>query len=78
MIIERRPFSENELEGAVKKTNTGKAPGRDGILPETIKALYLVKPKELELFEKCCREGRFPKEWEWARPVLIQKKGKED
>lgn len=73
-----RHFAEEEVAAAVDRLKAGKAPGCDGIWPETIKAFQATEPGVLrEVYNRVWERGRFPLEWKRARVVLIPKPGKE-
>ena len=68
-------FTITELDNAVEKMRTGKAPGQDGISPEMIKNLgAFAKQKLLRLFNNSWERGEIHKVWKTAVIVPILKK----
>lgn len=67
--------SEIEIQESIKKTKSGKAPGPDGFPPDCVKRLGRIKIEILIiLFNKCLRDGRFPKSWKLARVIVLPKR----
>lgn len=68
--------TEAELEQAVSRIKTGRAPGPDSILPEHARsAIMSEKLLFLSIYSKCLTTCYFPTEWKTARLVLIEKPG---
>ena len=67
---------EAEVREALKKTNSGKTPGIDGIPAELYKADSDVAVRELtRLFDKIWHEEKIPEQWKKGLIVKIPKKG---
>lgn len=63
-----------DIDRAVRKLKTRKAPGPDGIPPEVIKAIYRIKPAPLhDTIRRCMRDRMFPEIWKVADLLLIPK-----
>lgn len=72
------PFNEEELAEAASSLANRKAPGPDGIPAEVLKVMARVCPQLLlNMYNKCLKEGIFPKQWTIQKLVLINK-GKGD
>jgi hypothetical protein len=57
-----KPFSQEEIASVIKKFNPKKAPGEDGLTSEIILHVFRSFPSFLtEVFNKCLKEGCFPK-----------------
>ena len=68
-------FSLAELEMALEKMKTGKAPRQDGIAPEMIKNMgAFAKQKLLQLFNRSWERGEIPRDWKTAEIIPIFKK----
>ncbi|XP_046629480.1 uncharacterized protein LOC124309685 [Neodiprion virginianus] len=68
------PLGYAEIDRAVRRTRTGKAPGPDGIHPEVIKRIYRVNPTPLgETIKRCLERRYFPRIWKDAELILIPK-----
>ena len=71
-------FTEGELKAAVNSMKNGKAPGMDGIPSEVLKISIQSNPGLfLKMYNKCLKQGIFPKIWKRQRLALISK-GKGD
>mgnify|MGYP000164383016 FL=1 len=67
-------FTEAELEKAIEKMKTKKAPGLDGIPPEAIKETAKVNIKWLLMvLNQLLQTQTYPKEWKSAKVILIPK-----
>ena len=67
-------FSREEIASVIKKFNPKKAPGEDGLL-----RVFGNFPSFLtELYNKCLKEGSFPRQWKKSSIVPTVKPGKED
>jgi len=71
-------ISGEEIDSAIKRVKSNKAPGLNGLNPEIIKRLWRVdKEVLLILFNSCLRKSSFPGLWKQAelKPILkdIQK-----
>ena len=72
-----KDFSSQELNSAIKKLKTKKAPGKDGIAYEMIIRLGPHARKKLtELLNQSWQSGKFPNQWKEAIIIPILKKGK--
>lgn len=72
------PFTEEELEVAVKSLKKNKSPGPDGIPSEILKIVAEHEPHILLTMYNCClKDGLFPEIWKRQHLVLIGK-GKGD
>ena len=73
--IEEIPlFSIEELSKSVKRLPTKKAPGPDGITNEVVKLAAREDPSALLAVYNCClTNATFPRQWKWARLVLLRK-----
>ena len=70
-------FSIQELNNAIKKAKSGKAPGPDKIANEMIAHLGpLAKLNLLLIINKTWKTGNLPKSWKTAQVTPILKKGK--
>lgn len=68
----------SELNDAIRRLKTRKAPGKDGVCNEMIKHLGpTAKRKLLELFNLSWRKGVFPSAWKEATIAPIPKKSKD-
>ena len=73
-IVDPRPFTSAELDGAVARIRTGRAPGPDGVPPEVARAALLLRPGLfLCVANAALSEGRFPRQMKEAKLVLIPK-----
>lgn len=67
-------FSVDELTAALFRTPRGKAPGPDFVLDEILTQLVRARPEMvLKMFNKCLKEGVFPRQWKRARLVFLSK-----
>nr|KAG5707272.1 hypothetical protein BaRGS_000046 [Batillaria attramentaria] len=67
-----------ELNDAIRRLKTKKAPGKDGICNEMIKHLGpAARRKLLELFNQSWKTGIFPSAWKEATIIPIRKKEKD-
>ena len=76
-----QPFEEDftlqELNTAIKKSKSGKAPGPDKIANEMIRHLgHLGKLKILQYINKTWKLGKLPTAWRTAKVTPVLKKGK--
>ena len=74
MNVEATFFSTEELQEAIRKTKSKKAPSTDGTTTEITKAvvegnIYIL----LEAHNKLWKNGRFPLKWKVSKLVLIEK-----
>lgn len=71
-------FSIAELNTAIRKLNTRKAPGKDGILNDFIKKLGpTARQKLLLIINQSWNSSKFPDRWREAVIIPIRKKNKE-
>ena len=74
-----KPFSREEIASVIKKFNPKKAPGEDGLTSEILLHAFKNFPSFLtEVYNKCLKEGCFPKQWKKSSTVPITKLGKKD
>lgn len=67
-------FNEEELTHAVNSFANRKSPGPDGIPADVLKAIVKHHPQVLlKLYNRCLKEGIFPRQWKMQRLVLINK-----
>lgn len=72
-------MTQREIEQAIKKLKTNKAPGIDGFKNEIVKALWSNNKEILiYLFNKCLREHTFPDEWKTTSLKIILKNSNKD
>lgn len=72
------PFSEEELDNAIKKLKEKKAAGPDDMRPEIIKRFGPVTKQWLvKMMNFCKQHNQFPKQWRKAHVVALLKPGKE-
>ena len=70
------PPSDDEIQEALGKMKSGKAGGKNGILPDMLKCCGArLLEQSVELFESVWHEGVVPQEWKDALIVPIPKKG---
>ena len=68
-----------EIASAIKRFNPKKAPGEDGLTSEILLCTFRRLPSFLtEVYNKCLKEGCFPKQWKKCSIVPIIKPAKED
>ncbi|KAL0271398.1 UNVERIFIED_CONTAM: hypothetical protein PYX00_008499 [Menopon gallinae] len=68
------PFSEEELQTAIKRSGTKKAPGPDGIPAAVVKKMTEAEPiNTLNMLNALLARGEFPNIWKTARVILIPK-----
>ena len=73
-----RPFSMNDLCGAIKEMKINKAAGLDDILCEQIKHFGSAALQWLlDMFNECMRTNSFPKLWRKSKVVALLKPGKD-
>ncbi|XP_072766691.1 uncharacterized protein [Anoplolepis gracilipes] len=78
-LEEDEEISSNELQRAVKRIGSRKAPGPDGVLGKIwVWALDFLGERLRYIFNKCLRHGAFPQQWKQAELVLLPKEGKEE
>lgn len=74
-----QPFTLEELQTAVGKLKSGKAPGPDGIKPETLKEAFKVIPSlMLRIFNEVLNQQEIPTKWKIATLALIPKGSQTD
>ena len=74
-----KPFSQEEIASVIKTFNLKKVLGEDGLTSEIILHVFRSFPSFLtEVYNKCLKEGCFPKQWKKSSIVPILKQGKED
>lgn len=72
-------MTQREIEQAIKKLKTNKAPGIDGFKSEVVRALWSNNKEILiYLFNKCLREHTFPDEWKITSLKIILKDSNKD
>lgn len=68
------PITLEELEVASRRLHPGKAPGPDGVPNEALKVAVRTHPAMFQgVYERCMKDGVFPKPWKMARLVLLKK-----
>ena len=75
-VVEHQLITEDEVESAVKRSKSGKAPGCDIIPNEVYKAVEHEMVRRLTaIFNQAYREGCVPTEWGQAEicPIYKQK-----
>ncbi|KAJ8652485.1 hypothetical protein O0I10_011883 [Lichtheimia ornata] len=73
------PFTQDQIERAIKILPTNKAPGVDHIKSEMLKPItHSLTPILLALFTLCWRNAQVPSYWRIAQVVPIHKKGSPD
>ena len=71
-------FTSREVNAAIKKLKTKKAPGKDGITNEMIRNLRpSARRKLLQIYNQSWNTGKFPDKWREAFIVRIRKKQKD-
>ena len=74
-----KPFTQEEVASVIKKLKSKKAPGEDGLTGEIISHVFWSFPSFMtEVYNKCLRDGCFPKQWKKSSIVPIIKQGKEE
>ena len=74
----KNPFTHHELQSALRKLKTKKAPGPDGISNEMLAHLgSAAVDKLLEIFNLSWQEGTVPQIWKEATIIPVHKKGKD-
>lgn len=77
-ISEDLEISSAELARAVRRIGSRKAPGPDGIPGKIwVHALDFLGERLRCLYNRCLRQGVFPREWKKAKLVLLPKAGRE-
>ena len=72
----KNPFTHHELQSALRKLKTKKAPGPDGISNEMLAHLgSAAVDKLLEIFNLSWQEGTVPQIWKEATIIPVHKKG---
>ena len=67
-------FSLQELDRAIKRLPSGKAPGPDMVPNEILRLAYKIDPMALlDMYNRCLRSGVFPRAWKVGRLVLLRK-----
>lgn len=76
-LAEFCPFLSSEVEMVVNRLKKEKAPGRDGIRNEHIKAggRILIEALTITLFNKIMDSNSIPTEWKHSDIILLHKKG---
>ncbi|KAL0871522.1 hypothetical protein ABMA27_005236 [Loxostege sticticalis] len=76
ILISSMHFSETQIIGELKKLDTSKGPGPDGLPPLFFKltADTICKPLYI-IYNKCMAEGVFPKVWKHANITPVHKNG---
>jgi hypothetical protein len=72
-------FTEEEIIGNLRKFNSKKAPGEDGVTSGFLISAFQAFPLFFtKLYNVCLREGCFPKQWKHSVIIPIIKPGKEE
>ena len=70
-------ISREELMAACRRLQDGKAPGPDSVPNAAVKVAIDARPDLfLDVYNRCLREGCFPRCWKRQRLVLLPKSGK--
>ncbi|GBN42814.1 hypothetical protein AVEN_222843-1 [Araneus ventricosus] len=78
-LLEEEKFSQQEIDGIVKKIPNGKAPGYDGIDNIIVKVIFNSFPSLLlDFFNKCLELKCFPDPLKIGLVILFHKTGKEE
>ena len=75
------PWTEQEIQMAIKKAKNGKAPGMDRIETEMIKEMtkeHVVLRELARLYNSCQKQGIFPKAWKEGSVVVLLKSKEKD
>jgi len=71
-------FTQEEIRGVLKGFSPKKSPGEDGLTSEIIKRVFRLLPCSFtNLYNKCLKNGCFPKIWKNSVIIPIVKPGKE-
>ena len=64
------------MNAVIKSLKTGKAPGKDDIRPEMLKAMNIYGVRCLtRVCKVACRTGQAPKQWQSSVTISIYEKG---
>ena len=67
-------MTEEENVTAASRIKAGRAPGPDGIPPETVQWMTEKRPREVaKVLSGLYHQGTFPAQWNRARLVLVPK-----
>jgi len=73
-----KPFTKEEVIANLKKFNSKKAPGKDGLTSDILIRAFQAFPLFFtELYNACLKKGCFPKNWKHSVIIPIVKPGKE-
>ena len=72
-----KAFTKDEIIANLKKFNTKKDPGEDGLNSNILTIAFQVFPLFFTQMYKCLKDERFPKKWKHSIIILIMKPGKE-
>ena len=76
---DNREFTRDEIGNAIYAINCKKAPRKDGITCDIFQHAYKQFPNLVNtLYNKCLRQGCFPKRWKRVKVIPITKPDKED
>ena len=69
-------IAEADVNTVIKSLKTGKAPGKDDIRPEMLKAMNIYGVRCLtRVCKVACRTGQAPKQWQSSVTIPIYEKG---
>lgn len=72
------PFTEREIEDAMRSFNANKSPGHDNLTSDILLQAFKQTPVAFTyLFNACLSNGYFPATWKRAETVVIPKPGKD-
>ena len=74
-----KPFTQEEIMANLKKFNSKKTPGEDGLTSDILIRAFQIFPLVFtQLYNVCLQKGCFPKRWKCSTIVPIIKPGKEN
>jgi hypothetical protein len=78
-MADDREYTPEEIGMAIEVINSKKAPGEDGITSNILQRAYKQFPKLINtIYNRCLRQGCFPKRWKRVKVIPITKPGKEE
>jgi hypothetical protein len=76
---DNKAFTKEEIIANLKKFNSKKAPGEDGLTSNILTRAFQVFPLFFtQMYNTCLKEGCFPKKWKHSIIIPIIKPGKEE
>jgi len=77
--VDNKAFMKEEITANLKKLNSKKAPGEDGLNSDILIGAFQVFPLFFtQIYNACLKEGCFPKKWKRSVIIPIIKPGKEE